>query len=137
MSKWQNRFINFEKSYNVLTHDIEIFIANKDNKTTYSLLRAGLIHIYEHTLELSWKTLKDYLEEQSITEINSPKAVIRTAFNNGFIKDGDLWLEMLDDRNIVAHEYDESKADILCNEIINRYVYLIRDLYFMLQSGCF
>lgn len=133
MNKWYNRFLNFEKSFNTLTEDIEKFNRNKTNKDLYFLLRAGLIHVYEHTLELSWKTLKDYFEEQGFTEINSPKKVIRTAFAQEYIKDGEAWLAAFDDRNLIAHDYDEDIAEKVVIDIIENYYYLIRDLYFVLK----
>jgi len=134
MDKWHQRFLNFEKSFNTLTQDIEKFGQNKLNKELYYLLRAGLIHVYEHTLELAWKTLKDYLEEEGFTEINSPKKVIRTAFAQEYIKDGEKWLEALDDRNLIAHDYDDGLAEDIANDIINQYYFLLRDLYFELKK---
>ena len=136
MEKWQNRFLNFEKSFNTLTEDIEKFNQNKHNKDLYYLLRAGLIHVYEHTLELSWKTLKDYFEDQGFTDINSPKKVIRTAFTQEYIKDGESWLAAFDDRNLVAHDYDEDIAEKVVVDIIENYYFLIRDLYFVLKQEC-
>jgi nucleotidyltransferase substrate binding protein (TIGR01987 family) len=134
MSDWKNRLINLEKSYEVLCHHAVLFSDNKSNVEFYQIMRAGLIHVYEHTLELSWKTLKDYLVAQGFNECNTPKQVIRTSFTNGIIKDGDLWIEAIDDRNMVAHEYDEHKADILCSEIIDKYTSLIGELCLYLQQ---
>lgn len=134
MSDWKNKFTNLQKSYEVLCHHATLFNANKDNVEFYQIMRAGLIHVYEHTLELSWKTLKDYLSSQGFNDVKTPKQVIRTAFNAGIIKDGELWIEAIDDRNIVAHEYDEQKADILCSEIIDKYLLLLKALYLYLQQ---
>ena len=134
MEKWKNRFISFEKSFNTLTEDIKKFMVNKDNPELYNLLCAGLIHVYEHTLELAWKTLKDYLEEQGFTDIAGPKKVIRTAFANDYLKDGDLWLEALDDRNLVTHDYDEDVAEAVVEYIVDKYQLMLSDLYFMLKK---
>ncbi len=134
MSDWKNKFTNLQKSYEVLCNHATLFQANKDNVEFYQIMRAGLIHVYEHTLELSWKTLKDYLSSQGFNDVKTPKQVIRTAFNAGIIKDGELWIEAIDDRNIVAHEYDEQKADVLCAEIIDKYLLLLKSLYLYLQQ---
>ncbi len=131
--KWQNRFTNFEKSFNTLSEDIAKFTKNKNNLELYNLLRAGLIHVYEHTLELAWKTLKDYLEEQGFTDIASPKKVIRTAFASGYITDGELWLQSLDDRNLITHDYDEDMAQEISQNIAGKYYRLLQDLYSRLQ----
>jgi nucleotidyltransferase substrate binding protein (TIGR01987 family) len=78
-------------------------------------------------MELAWKTLKDYLEAQKFIEINSPKSVIKKAFETGLIKDGHGWMDALEDRNLTVHTYDEDKArDIEC---------AIRNSYFPLLNS--
>jgi len=61
----------------------------------------GLIHCYEFSFELAWKTMKDYLEENGY-EINSPRSAIQTAFTSELIDNGHLWLEALENRNLMA-----------------------------------
>jgi nucleotidyltransferase substrate binding protein (TIGR01987 family) len=62
------------------------------------------------TFELSWKTLKDYLNEIGYEEVNSPRSAIKKAFEIGIIADGHLWLKALEDRNLTAHTYEEETA---------------------------
>lgn len=137
MANWNYRFTNFEKSFKVLTEDIDKYKSNQSNQELHDLLRAGLIHVYEHTLELAWKLLKDYLEDQGFTEINSPKKAVRTAFAHGHIRDGELWLVAIDDRNLVTHDYDENLAQDIAKNIIDKYYFLLSDLYeqFMHKNG--
>jgi len=70
---------------------------------------AATLHFYETAFELSWKLLKDYLEYQGIIA-KSPREVIKMAFQMGYIRDGEIWLEMLDARNNITHIYEESMA---------------------------
>jgi nucleotidyltransferase substrate binding protein (TIGR01987 family) len=71
--------------------------------------RAGLIQFFEISFELSWKVLKDYLEEEGFT-ISSPRDAIKQAFQAGFIENGHVWIEALKDRNLTVHTYEEKIA---------------------------
>ena len=68
----------------------------------------GLVQRFEYTLELAWKTLKDRLESDGakIKPIVTPRNVIRAAYESGLIDDGRAWMDMLEDRNRMSHEYD-------------------------------
>jgi nucleotidyltransferase substrate binding protein (TIGR01987 family) len=68
------------------------------------------IQRFEFTFELSWKFLKDYFLERGI-QLNYPKEVIKEAFAVGIINDETIWIEMLTDRNMTSHTYDEKLAD--------------------------
>jgi nucleotidyltransferase substrate binding protein (TIGR01987 family) len=68
------------------------------------------IQRFEFTFELCWKFLKDYLQEQGLN-LNYPKEVIKEAFASGIISNEDVWLNMLSDRNLTSHSYDQTLAD--------------------------
>jgi nucleotidyltransferase substrate binding protein (TIGR01987 family) len=55
---------------------------------------------------LSWKTLKDYLESKGFEEKFS-RDVIKRAFENEIIENREIWIDMLDNRNLLSHTYDE------------------------------
>lgn len=73
------------------------------------------IQRFEFTFELAWKFLKDYFSEKGVI-LNFPKEVIQEAFAVGLIDNEDLWVQMLSDRNMTSHTYDEK----LANEIYQR-----------------
>ncbi len=81
----------------------------------------AIIKRFEFTYELSWKLMKIYLEYNGNLDGTSPRRAIQEAFKIGLIKDGDSWLEMLEDRNRTTHTYDESTADDICRHIKNNY----------------
>lgn len=86
----------------------------------------GTLHRFEFTFELAWKTLKDYLEYSGIIDgIGSPREIIKTAFANGIIEDGESWIKMMLARNSLSHLYDEEKSREIYNEIKNIYIHLI------------
>ena len=127
--RWQQRYIHLEKSYLKLLTFIE--------KETYSELeQAGVIQFFEITLELSWKTLKDYLEAENIV-VTFPRDVIKQAFAHNVITDGKLWLEALETRNILSHTYKEDVAITSFNLIKNKYSILFIQLVQFLKSKLF
>lgn len=74
--------------------------------------KAGVIHAFEYTFELCWKTMKRILEEEG-RSADSPKSVFRIAATNNLIDDPEIWFEFLKKRNITSHTYDEDDADLV------------------------
>ena len=89
----------------------------------------GALHRFEFTFELAWKTMKDYLEYVGIIEgTGSPREIIKTAFANGIIEDGDNWIKMMLARNSLSHLYDEEKSRGIYREIKEIYFDLLQKL---------
>lgn len=89
----------------------------------------GTLHRFEFTFELAWKTIKDYLEYSGIVEgIGSPREVIKTAYANEIIKDGESWIKMMLARNSLSHLYDEEKSREIYIEIKDIYIDLFEKL---------
>lgn len=118
--RWKQRLSNFKKANNQLTEFIEKKELNK-------IEVQGLIHCFEYTFELAWKTMKDYLEEEGFI-IKSPRKTIQTAFQIQLIEDGHLWLDALEKRNLMAHTYDEEKSLEAEMLIKNKYYKIIKEL---------
>ncbi|MFC2130997.1 nucleotidyltransferase substrate binding protein [Bacteroidota bacterium] len=119
--RWEHRFNNFEKTYLLLENSLKIKSPNKTEK-------AGIIQFYEMSFELSWNLLKDYLEEEGYN-LKSPRAAIKQAFSSGIIKDGHLWIEALEDRNLMSHTYDEEIANNVIESINTKYYPALRELF--------
>jgi nucleotidyltransferase substrate binding protein (TIGR01987 family) len=68
----------------------------------------GLVGLYEICFEQAWKAIKEILEYNGYSEsaTGSPKTILKTAYQAGMIKDEDLWLRALQERNNVAHSYN-------------------------------
>ena len=89
----------------------------------------GVLHRFEFTFELAWKTMKDYLEYMGVVEkIGSPRETIKNAFQHEIIKDGEEWIEMMIARNTLSHIYDEEESRKIYSKIKNRYIGLLEDL---------
>ena len=124
--RWQQRFANLEKSY--------LFLLSAMQKESYTPLEiSGLIKTFEFTFELSWKTLKDYLQAEGILA-DSPRETLKQAFQMGLIEDGHLWIEMLDKRNELTHTYDEPAARQAATTIKAKYQKVLTQLFEKLAS---
>ena len=87
------------------------------------------LHRFEFTFELAWKTLKDYMEYNGIIEVTgSPREVIKEAFRNNIIQDGENWINMMLTRNSLSHLYDEEKSREIYIDIKEKYIKLIEQL---------
>jgi len=119
--RWEQRFINLKKAFTQLKSAAE--------KKDYSELeRQGLIKAFEFTFELSWKTLQDFLENKGFKEITGPKPVIQQAFKDGYIADGEGWMNMLLSRNLASHTYEETTAKKIADDIKSKYYKLLEEL---------
>ena len=117
MTRWVQRFENLEKSVQNL-EDTRDCIKREGINKIYTM---ALIQAYEIAFELSWKTLKDYLEYNGITT-DTPRETIKEAFAKNIISDGQVWIEMMEARNKTSLTYKEEFATELCNDILNTYI---------------
>ena len=89
----------------------------------------GVLHRYEFTFELAWKTLKDYLEYLGIPmNTGSPREVIKESFAHNLISDGETWIKMMLARNSLSHLYDEETSRQIYVAIKNAYIHELEKL---------
>ena len=115
--RWKQRFKNFIKAFRCLDEAAEL----GKSRELSNLEKQGLIQCFEYNHELAWKVFKDYLEEKGFTEINAPKDVTKEAFKQGFISNGEVWMNMIKDRNLTSHAYDKKLADEIIDKILNKF----------------
>ncbi len=111
--RWKQRFENFKKAQTFLKESLE-------KESLSKLEQAGIVQAFEFSFELAWKTLKDYLNHKGV-EVLYPRDVLKEAFKTGLIADGELWMDMLDSRNLMSHTYKETDSDFVFSEIKVRY----------------
>lgn len=119
--RWQQRFINYEKSFKLLEKYTQ-------QPITSDLEKAGIIQFFEVTFELAWKVLKDYLEANGYI-VKSPREAIKQAFQIDLITNGHHWMDCLSKRNLTTHTYDEAFATQFVEEIKTIYTPLFKALY--------
>lgn len=124
--RWQQRFDNFEKAFS--------FLKKGATQEKYNLLEeAGLVQTFEFTFELAWKTLKDKLILDGF-DVSSPKQVLRTAFQAGYLNNETIWLDALENRNLMAHTYAKEQSSKAVTLIKSKYLAEIELLYQLLKS---
>lgn len=126
--RWRQRFSNLESAFQFLKEGL-----GKESLDPYQ--EAGIIQSFEFTFELSWKTLKDYLESMG-TNVDFARDTLKEAFAIQIIKDGHLWLDMLDKRNLLSHTYNRKQATNAVELIRKQYFPAIEQLYLELKSRC-
>ena len=114
----ENKIENFNNALKRLT---EANIEYKRNKKN-DLYRDALIKRFEFTFELSWKCLKEYLDFNGVTVRDTPRDIIKTAFQLYLINDEQAWLDMMTARNNTAHIYKEEQAVAIAEDISVKYV---------------
>jgi len=116
-TRWKQRFQNYNKALAALKN--AVLLSEKRELT--ELEKQGMIQGFEFTFELAWNMLKDYLTDQGIIGITGSKDTVRSAFKYGLIQDGQIWMDMIKDRNLASHVYDEETAKGLAVAIISTY----------------
>lgn len=121
-----SRFIERQKDYkNALMKLEEALKENIEelSENTKQIIIDGVLHRFEFTFELAWKTIKDYLEYMGITQkTGSPRENIGQAFKQGIIEDGEMWIQIMLSRNELSHLYDEEASRRIYNDIKNKYI---------------
>jgi nucleotidyltransferase substrate binding protein (TIGR01987 family) len=125
--RWLQRFANFNKALNQLT---KFFAKPQLNE----LEEQGLIKSFEYTYELAWNTLKDFYEDQGETGIQGSKDAVRLAFKRGLIVEGEAWMEMIENRKLTVHTYNESTAIEISKLIRKKYYGLFLSLQEKLEE---
>lgn len=100
------------------------------------LIRDATIQRFEFTFEAVWKTLKLYLERQG-HECGGPRPTLKKAFSENIIstpEEADLWLQMLEDRNLTSHAYDEALANRIYAHIVCDYAALLTGMARKIQT---
>lgn len=120
--RWRQRFENFDKAFQQLTYAINLF----DSLSV--LEKEGLIQRFEYTFELAWKTIKDYLEANDV-DAKFPREVIKEGFHFEIIDDGDVWMDMLEKRYLLAHTYDEERFNFVTMKIKTEYYSAVAQVY--------
>ncbi|AKL93672.1 nucleotidyltransferase substrate binding protein [Clostridium aceticum] len=118
MSKLETKLINFKNALDRLREAVVEF----KREDASDVVRDGLIQRFEFTYELSWKAMKEYLEDIGIMDKNSPKAVIKEAYFQKIIVNEKNWLLMLQDRNMTSHVYREEMAEEIAERIVTYYI---------------
>lgn len=115
--RWKQRLNNFRRAFSQLDEAVGLMAQRELSK----LEKQGVIQAFEYTYELGWNLLRDYLRWQGTLELTGSRDTIREAFSVGLIREGETWMNMLQDRNRTAHTYNEATAESILANIHNSY----------------
>lgn len=110
MSRIQHKLEKFQKALDTLD-DIYTKPSAEDRVYIDATIRR-----FGFTFELTWKFLKEYFYQQGV-DLNYPKEILQQAFTSKLIDDEKIWLQMLHDRNMTSHSYDQELADKIYHHI--------------------
>ncbi len=115
--RWKQRFENYKLAFYQLTLAVEL----SRQRPLSNLEKQGVIQGFEFVHELAWNVLKDYLAYEGIQGIVGSRGTVREAFKRGLIEDGEIWMDMIEKRNLSSHTYNLEIAEALIVAIINTY----------------
>ena len=116
--RWKQRYENFSKASELLDDALK-----NGPGPLNQLEREGVIQRFEYTFELAWKTVKDYLESAGVVfEEATPRKVLKSAYASGFLSEGQIWIDMLDQRNLLSHTYDRKDFEDATEAVYSRYL---------------
>lgn len=115
--RWKQRFDNFERAL----RQVSQAMALKAQRPLSELEQQGLIQGFEFTHELAWNVLKDYLEMEGIQGLIGSRSTVREAFKRGLVMDGEVWMDMIEKRNLSSHTYNQAVASTVVAAIAERY----------------
>ena len=122
---------NYKSAFAQLEDAVKSYLAAPQD----TLYRDGLIQRFEFTVELAWKSLREYLEDQGVVlSVSSPRAVLKEAYAVGVIDDADTWNAILTARNLTSHVYDEATATEIARQICEDFTLVLRSLLLRYQQ---
>ena len=110
----------YTKRFESFKHSLEALAEARERDMNDSFVLSGTGAKFSITFDLAWKTMKDILiEHYAIVDFvaGSPREVLRKAFQAGMIS-GDEWMQMLEIRNQLAHDYDGEIVKAHCQTIV-------------------
>lgn len=114
----RQRFENFTRALDRLREALAIPVDEISD-----MERESLVQRFHYTFELAWKVLADALEREGVTlDVASPRRAVREAFATGLLDDGQLWMDMIEDRNRTVHQYDETLLEAVVANVRARYL---------------
>lgn len=129
--RWKQRFQNFSRALTLLRSALE-----SGPQALNPLEKEGAVERFEYCFELAWKTVKDYLEHSGVVfTALTPRQVLKDAYAAKILQEGQVWIEVLDHRNLLSHNDDEARFEEVVRAIHARYLPAMVELHGFLQAA--
>jgi len=118
MVKTENKYINFNNAVKRLNEANVLYKKNSDD----DIYQDALIKRFEFTFELAWKTLRQFMIDSGyLMKSPSPKGVLSQGYQEQILQNEQIWLDMLEDRNLSAHDYGHEVVKPIADRISIKY----------------
>jgi nucleotidyltransferase substrate binding protein (TIGR01987 family) len=120
------KILRFEDSLINFSNALEKYRTTIEGKSAFIRDGYGDIFLdiavkrFEFTFEMAWKACKRALDYYGF-ECKSPRECLREAFAQGILTEESTWLDMLEQRNLSAHVYNEISVGEIHNDL-SRYL---------------
>ena len=112
------------KKYDNYAANLEVLSRAGEEDLTNEFIVSGIIDKFFVQFELGWKLLKELLqyEGKAAAATGSPRSIIKAAYAVYDFVEEEVWLDMLQDRNDMAHMYNGAAAMDLADRILKEYI---------------
>ena len=131
----EERFYNRYQSW---CRSLENLTEAKLRDMSDSFVLSGTGAKFSITFDLAWKVMKDILiQKYAVIDFpkGSPREVLRKSYEMGMISD-DRWMDMLSNRNDLAHDYDGVLLTEICEKIVTVYIDLFDQFREWVEKNC-
>lgn len=125
------KYKELEQAINTFSKSLDIDLSHFKDDIELDTIKSGQIQKFEYTVELSWKFLKAYLKIEKGVLSQGPKDVLREFGKFNFFNPEEIsqLISIIDDRNVISHEYKEYVMNIIYPKLVNH-----RDLILKILS---
>lgn len=112
------------KKFDNFVSYIDILSKAKDEHLENEFIISGIIYRFSLQFELGWKVLKELLEYEgrSVVNTGSPREILKASYAAYDFIDEQVWISMLKSRNDMTYIYDGEAAKRLVHTILNIYI---------------
>ena len=126
----------FDYHFKSYCKSLDALAEAKNRDLSDSFVLSGTSAKFSITFDLAWKVMKDVLiQYYFIIDFvsGSPRDVLRQSYKANLISN-DKWMEMLQARNELDHDYDNEIVLLYCDKIINKYIDLFYEFKDVIKS---
>ena len=135
LNRFELRLEAFGRAMRRLEQGIALVRPRADDEEL-TMEEEGLIQRFEYCFELGWKLLQDVEKHLNGQGLGGPRAAIRWATAEGWVDDGEVWMSMLQSRNVTTHVYDRAMIQPVLQKIRGTYFRALHGLEEAARNHC-
>jgi len=134
MEKFLYSLEKFWKALLTLKESVDKLYSGEVDEEYIEFIKDSVIQRFEYTVELLWKTLKNFLYEVHWLECYSPKSCLKLANSVWLIDNLELFFEMIYVRNLSSHTYNQTQVEEIISEI-DKFLPYLQNVYELLTKS--